>query len=1290
MPPEAVAYAPLQLGAAMMDPLAATTGMPPMVPPKPVPSASSSSMPTPPPTVTRQKPSPIHIPHPGASGTPLFSSYPAIASSSSPTADYTAVSPTTPLMNMHGFRRPGSTTRSTSDDRVPQTSRSSGGGSHVSGRGRRRSVASAADATPSHAHTRRDSTSALSVSSSVSSSSQPPRNHPSALYSLANSEPGPQSSSDTTFPPPLPPKSLPSFGTLPPGAAPAINPAAQASYELSSSGRYTVLGASPGDLANGYDAPPPLGAIRVPVVQSLGGAAEAMAASPTSSLHPSTGPSGGASDGLFAYVANVDADFTLESISTVTHTKPLVSPALSGRGARRPSAAVNDFFSSKAICDDLPLPPAPSSALPSPQQLDEALQRGNASSSSQLLVDLYTPGPRDGHLLSPVDDGIEAASSESGKRHSLPSDGCSFAAPEDRFSSSASTSVSRHSDGSKWDDYLVEQQQRLQKRLQRMHRRKHILVELVETEATYVNQLQDLVEVYFPIIAARGVFTMQQLVAISSNVQQLMSLHEVLLKSMVTVLQEEGLGSDAALSEEECATIDRIEDRLAEILLNNADQFDLYEAYCSTSASAMNLVRNVQHRPEWNHVESACRSKVAQRSRISLHQMLIEQNPSIKADQLPPSTVSLSPSRLMLRDLLILPVQRVCRYPMMLSACCPTTAAAADTESSTDVATSKIARARDVMASKAARANEAKQQSVMQAATSLLIHRLQDHLLLTRPFLESLGTCSLVGTVEVVYHHSVLAPLMSPVKVRYLGAFLFRGYLIFAKIKRAGQYEVRHYLPLEMFDMVDLTEGFLPHSIRLTTMHRHHFDLAFACADEKDVWAAALLAAKDESVIPPFDLPISVPLVQARPRRESLVQPPHATPKRFSLGATALTADPDSEGANTATVTSASPSMPSSPVLRSMPPMPSTQGPPMTVLLRRASMAYKATIDGFLADITTDQISIARKSVVAMPRAGVLGLDNSPPPTLRSRLSMRDSTVLRRRKSWLTNSTVDRNSFASTVSDMGSRRSIASSLKRGMSLTSHQDFVDYADQSVKLPDDADINADLYQEDEQRRASAKSVKRRSSLLNLAWDRENNRPHPQRTNSMPLESAATGQQSQRGSVGSAIEDESSVAAREDACSGATTPSRYSDYGAGAAGNSLDMYALKATLASMRRQDSAKSSSNLLSRSWSFARTNGQTRSRRNSTDHGSVFEPSAPTSPAMKHAPLEDSSPSVGNSASQSSDMLQTVAETGAESAPLDMSVRASSTGTRARPNRKRSLKILAHLNPFTQISNHGQG
>lgn len=40
-----------------------------------------------------------------------------------------------------------------------------------------------------------------------------------------------------------------------------------------------------------------------------------------------------------------------------------------------------------------------------------------------------------------------------------------------------------------------------------------------------------------------------------------------------------------------------------------------------------------------------------------------------------------------------------------------------------------------------------------------------------------------------------------------MGAFLYYGFLILAKIKKADHYEIKHYLPLQMFEMVDVTEG---------------------------------------------------------------------------------------------------------------------------------------------------------------------------------------------------------------------------------------------------------------------------------------------------------------------------------------------------------------------------------------------------------------------------------------------------------------------------------------------------
>lgn len=71
----------------------------------------------------------------------------------------------------------------------------------------------------------------------------------------------------------------------------------------------------------------------------------------------------------------------------------------------------------------------------------------------------------------------------------------------------------------------------------------------------------------------------------------------------------------------------------------------------------------------------------------------------------------------------------------------------------------------------------------------------------------SLGYCVLAGALDVLHHHPIVAPLAPPVKVKYMAAFLYRGYLILAKVKKGKTYEAKHFLPLEVFELIDITEG---------------------------------------------------------------------------------------------------------------------------------------------------------------------------------------------------------------------------------------------------------------------------------------------------------------------------------------------------------------------------------------------------------------------------------------------------------------------------------------------------
>ena len=193
---------------------------------------------------------------------------------------------------------------------------------------------------------------------------------------------------------------------------------------------------------------------------------------------------------------------------------------------------------------------------------------------------------------------------------------------------------------------------------------------------------------------------------------------------------------------------------------------------------------------------------------------------------LSPGMVNLTSNRARLhfRDFLITPIQRICRYPLLLNQLLSAATSPSpvieredpasgeeseengDDEEPFDVGVD-VERALGAMRGVAEDADEARRVKDAEIKSATIIERLEPHPALTHDFLTSLGKCRLIGSLDVLHHHPTIAPLIPPVKVKYLGAFLYRGYLILAKIKRGKTYEVKHYLPLEVFDLIDITEG---------------------------------------------------------------------------------------------------------------------------------------------------------------------------------------------------------------------------------------------------------------------------------------------------------------------------------------------------------------------------------------------------------------------------------------------------------------------------------------------------
>jgi hypothetical protein len=237
--------------------------------------------------------------------------------------------------------------------------------------------------------------------------------------------------------------------------------------------------------------------------------------------------------------------------------------------------------------------------------------------------------------------------------------------------------------------------------------------------------------------------------------------------------------------------------------------------------------------------------------------------------------------------------------------------------------------------------------------------------------------------------------------------------------------------------------GFLTYSIRLTFLD-HFFELATVCQEEKDVWATALCSAREEIGTSVLDLPCSVILGTARARRGStmsidkLVSPS----KRNSL-VMVESGEKSPEVLQTPLHESIRPDMddipepqtPSTPMRQAALPTSSS----MSLLLRRASPIHRMTIDGYL--VYSEEISLAR--MLGEQRSGMVPATHTT-PNLRNRLSLRDSGVLKRRRSYIdvrdeghqrTISMPNSKEAAGSPVATVKRNSIAGSIKRGLSLS---------------------------------------------------------------------------------------------------------------------------------------------------------------------------------------------------------------------------------------------------------------
>lgn len=266
------------------------------------------------------------------------------------------------------------------------------------------------------------------------------------------------------------------------------------------------------------------------------------------------------------------------------------------------------------------------------------------------------------------------------------------------------------------------------------------------------------------------------------------------------------------------------------------------------------MIRSIEARPEWESFERQCASTIASRryltsvpppplSLVSVLPTPRTPSPTVPSPTVPspsassstlsspptplpsppptalPSTIHPSPtppppSKLRFQDYAIKPVQRICRYPLVLGQVlknlgdCPERGEVKKAWEGLRKVAEGVDEAKRVREGELRTTIVASRMEFQSVSRFLLLERGHElkHLLLQPvnwAFCDVLGPTLLIGTLHVLHrYHSP-----DPLKVRYLGCFLYRSHLGMVKVKKRDSYEPREWLPLRLFELSSIEEG---------------------------------------------------------------------------------------------------------------------------------------------------------------------------------------------------------------------------------------------------------------------------------------------------------------------------------------------------------------------------------------------------------------------------------------------------------------------------------------------------
>lgn len=454
------------------------------------------------------------------------------------------------------------------------------------------------------------------------------------------------------------------------------------------------------------------------------------------------------------------------------------------------------------------------------------------------------------------------------------------------------------------DDLLLLQQQRRDDTS--CLRRYHALLELVETEAGYAEDLHSLVNVFFQNLTSQAFFDESdaRFRAVCRNATDLLELHSALARRLIKIIDDcqisqesEGSDMDKALRCEEAII------QVAQQLTSAAPRFSHYQLFCSRHAEALLLIREAEKRhngDDFAAFERMCGNQIRGHAKGSrqantpsrrssggsstpLGGTVVSFATAVEDSLATPGSGSTTPSgsfasvsrrtsgRLLFADYLIKPIQRLCLYPLVLNSLHRYTPE--DQLITRKTLESAIAAMRKV----ADNVDKASKQREVDLMAELLLVKVEPHQGLPVSFLKSLGSCMLSGTLDVLYHHDVLCPLAAPLRFHRMGLILWNGFLLIVRVRKNQQLDCKYWLPLATAQITPLEETaspgtemaswtistntnrpLVPYAMRLSSFG-HHFELSALNEKERNIWHKRLSLAIQESPSSLEALPCSLP-----------------------------------------------------------------------------------------------------------------------------------------------------------------------------------------------------------------------------------------------------------------------------------------------------------------------------------------------------------------------------------------------------------------------------------------------